>query len=413
MKNTFNHWSLWLAAIILLSFPACSDDDPEPTKFEISTLMAGTVDITPAAAATGVPTNAVIKATFTTSVDVPSATNTSFNLKKQGDTNAVPATIAVNGAEVTLTPTATLAPGTSYTLTMTGIKSTDGQTSTATRSFTTAGSAPLPGTIAHWSFDGNTNAVVGNFNPAASIGITYGPDRKNQANSAAVFNGSTSIIEIANGSQLLNANNFSLSFWMKLNSDNNERDHFVMGLGAFHGLGIEVPKTYSLVKIVGRYEWADGTTGANDFVFNGDGKNRTNGGWGAIETEKDLTNAGGVASLIKDKWAHVTFVFNGSTKSRYLFINGELMEKDNFTLLPDGESLKTAKGMKFDSNPEVEDKLAIGFNQSRGGTLWANEPWGGYNIPTSNHFKGSLDEIRIFHTALTEAEVMAMYNSEK
>ncbi|MFC6997194.1 LamG-like jellyroll fold domain-containing protein [Rufibacter roseus] len=415
MKNKLNRWSVWLAAIALISFTACGDDDAaEPTKFELKSLMAGTVDLNTTTAVTDVPTDAAIKATFSTNVDATSATNTTVTLTKQGETTSVPAAIAVSGSEVTLTPNAALTAGTAYTLTLGSIKSSDGQTlATKTKNFTTAGTAPLVGTLAHWSFDGNTNAIVGNFNPAASIDITYGPDRKNQANKAAVFNGSTSIIEIANGSQLLNANNFTLSFWMKLNSDNGDRDHFVMGLGAFQGLGIEVPKSYNSIKIAAQYEWADGSTGANDFSFNGDGKTGTNGGWAAIETEKDLTNAGGLSALIKDKWAHITFVVNGATKSRFLYVNGELMEKDNFTLLPDGEKLKTMKGLKFSGSTEVEDKLAFGFNQSRGGTMWATEPWGGYSFPTANHFKGSLDEIRIFHTALTGAEVQAMYNSEK
>ncbi len=375
--------------------------------------MAGTINLNTATAATNVPTDATIKATFSTNVDAATATNTVVTLKKQGETANVPAMVTVTGMEVTLAPNAALTAGTTYTLSIGAIKSSDGQTMAAmSKNFTTAGTAPLPGTVAHWSFDGNTNAVVGNYNPSASIDITYGPDRKNQANKAAVFNGSTSIIEIDNGSQLLNASNFTLSFWMKLNSDNGNRDHFVMGLGAFHGLGMEVPKTYGLFKVVAQYEWADGRTGANDFVFNGDGKNKDNGGWAAIETEKDLTNTGGVAGLLKDKWAHVTFVFNSATKSRFLYINGELMEKDNFTLLPDGD-LKTAKGLKFNGNTEVQNKLAFGFNQARGGIMWANEPWGGYQFPTANHFKGSLDEIRIFHSALTATEVQAMYNSEK
>ena len=32
---------------------------------------------------------------------------------------------------------------------------------------------------------------------------------------------------------------------------------------------------------------------------------------------------------------------------------------------------------------------------------------------TSNHFKGMLDDVRIFHVALTETEVQLLYNSEK
>jgi hypothetical protein len=45
--------------------------------------------------------------------------------------------------------------------------------------------------------------------------------------------------------------------------------------------------------------------------------------------------------------------------------------------------------------------------------MWDAESWGGYNFPTSNHFKGTLDEVRIFHKAISAQEVELLYNSEK
>ncbi|AMM50432.1 hypothetical protein TH61_03470 [Rufibacter sp. DG15C] len=423
MKHLFNNWRSLLVLVALFSFTACSDDeDDNPTKFELKSLMAGTVDLNTATAATNVPTNAAIKATFSVPVNATSATNTNITLKKQGDTNAVPATVTTSGMEVTLTPSAPLVAGTTYTLSMGALTAADGQTMAAmTKTFTTAGTAPLPGVIAHWSFDGNANDQVGAFSAPASgvVAITYGEDRKGQAGKAAVFNGTTSIIEIPNGEQLLNSSNFTLSFWMKATSagqvdgSGNPKAHFVMGLGAFHGLAFELGADYNTAKVVARYEWGNGTTSPGDFFFNGDGMTGTSGGWEAIEVEKNLTAAGGMAALVKDKWAHIAVVFNGTAKTRSLYVNGVLMERDNFMLLPSASIERTMKGLKYDANPEVENKFAFGFNQSRGGTLWASEPWGGYNQTTANHFRGSLDEVRIFHTALTDAEVLAMYNAEK
>ena len=59
------------------------------------------------------------------------------------------------------------------------------------------------------------------------------------------------------------------------------------------------------------------------------------------------------------------------------------------------------------------NELAFGFIQSRGGTLWDTESWGGYDFTTADHFKGQLDDIRIFHNALTAAQITALYQSEK
>jgi hypothetical protein len=71
-------------------------------------------------------------------------------------------------------------------------------------------------------------------------------------------------------------------------------------------------------------------------------------------------------------------------------------------------------GLKYNGvAPETLNELAFGFVQSRGGTLWDTEPWGGYDFPDANHFKGQLDDVRIFHKPLSEAEILLMYNSEK
>jgi hypothetical protein len=62
--------------------------------------------------------------------------------------------------------------------------------------------------------------------------------------------------------------------------------------------------------------------------------------------------------------------------------------------------------------PDVVNDLAFGFIQSREGTMWDAEPWGGYDFETANHFKGQLDDVKIYHKALTETEIQLMYDSE-
>jgi hypothetical protein len=45
--------------------------------------------------------------------------------------------------------------------------------------------------------------------------------------------------------------------------------------------------------------------------------------------------------------------------------------------------------------------------------MWDNEPWGGYDFPGANHFKGQLDDVRIYHKVLSPVEIQLMYDSEK
>ncbi len=65
----------------------------------------------------------------------------------------------------------------------------------------------------------------------------------------------------------MNTENFTLSFWVKTNSEGIERGHFVMGLGAFYGFQYEIFGSYDGAKLAGRYELPDGGTVAEDMWF--------------------------------------------------------------------------------------------------------------------------------------------------
>ncbi|NTV84466.1 MAG: LamG domain-containing protein, partial [Bacteroidales bacterium] len=148
--------------------------------------------------------------------------------------------------------------------------------------------------------------------------------------------------------------------------------------------------------------------------FPGDGVTGANGGWQGWSFCKDLTGSGGVAGLIKDKWANIVCVYNGTTREGIMYINGEKMKAFDFDLWPEGDVKRGVVGMKYGGTaPDVLPELAFGFIQSRAGTLWDGEPWGGYDFPDANHFDGKLDDIRIFHKPLTDTEISLMYASEK
>ena len=82
---------------------------------------------TPASGATGVATNTEVTATFNQAVQASSITTTTFTLKNSSGT-AVAATVAYNSSTdtATLTPSAALAYGTTYTATVSGAKNNAG-----------------------------------------------------------------------------------------------------------------------------------------------------------------------------------------------------------------------------------------------------------------------------------------------
>ncbi len=404
---------LAMFAIVLNS---CKDDDP--VELVLSTLVAGDIDLNAATSPTTVPTAPTIVATFSTDIEPTTATASTIKMTQDYDNSDIPLTITVTGKTITIVPSAPpLSNGALYKLMFSAdIKSKEGKFLTETnRNFTTIGTFVPAGAIAHFNFEDNANDQIGPWDPAANaiVDVTYTASRNATAGKAATFNGTTSIIEIPNGDLLINAQNFTLSFWVKTNSADKTNGHFVMGLGAFFGLQFEIFGGYDGAKFAISYENEAGDGMSEDMWFPSDATDASNGGWQGWDFAKSIP-AEQMIGLLKDTWLHVTYTYDGAARKGTLFYNGEKMKSFDFDLWPDGDAKRTVTGMKYRGvAPEVVNELALGFIQSRAGTLWDNEPWGGYDFPDSNHFKGQLDDIRFFHKVLTPTEISLMYNSEK
>jgi hypothetical protein len=412
MKNKFAYLSTLILAIVFVAgMNSCKKD---PTALTLQTLVAGDIDLNGATAPTTVPRTPTIVASFSTDVDATTATTTSVTLIRDYDKATVATTVTVAGSKITIVPTEALATGALFKLNFAGtIKSTDGELLTALeRNFTTIGKFAPSGLIAYWNFEGDAKDQVGPFN-GTSLSVNYNASHSTAAGKAATFNGTTSIIEIPNGDQLMNPD-FSLSFWVK--AETQDKGHFVMGLGAFYGFQFEIAGDFTNCKLAGAYSYQGGGDTAifTDNWWNGDGKNKDNGGWQGWTLNKDMTGSGGIPSLLKDKWAHVVCTFSSTTRVATMYMNGEAVKAQDFNLWPVTDKWVKVTGMLYGGKaPDVVNELAFGFIQSRAGTMWDTEPWGGYGIPGANHFKGQLDDVRIFNTAITAAEVDLMYKSEK
>jgi Bacterial Ig-like domain/Concanavalin A-like lectin/glucanases superfamily len=426
---------LLLLVVASLTTTSCNKDDDSggdaPTITAIQAVGTSfedgasvTSDLNGATAAADVALNAVITVTLSKAVDATTVTATSVALSSAA--GAAVSTVTATGSDITITPSAELERGTLYTLTLTNVASTDGGVLvTTTRSFTTEGRAPVvvpnaADMIAYWSFDGITDDATGNYNPDNEVGIAFGEDRFGQGSSSAVFDGDVSIIEVPGADAMMTHDDFTLAFWMKTNSaghvneNGDPASHFVMGLGAFFGFQFEVAADYAWCKLAASYKAADGTTHSEDLWFNGSGEDAMNGGWQGWDYVADLTGSGGVASLIKDKWVHVVCTYDATTKRGTMYLNGELMKSQDFNLWPDGDVKQTITGVTYRGvATDVEPILALGFIKSIDSPMWAAEPWGGYSFPTANHFKGELDDVRVFSAPFSAADAAALYNAEK
>lgn len=408
-----------VAAALLVAISGCKKDEDE---FNLATLLADAIDLNGASAPSDVSPTPNIVATFSSDVDAASATASTITLIRDYDDASISLQITVSGKSITIVPDGDLGTGALYVLTLkAGLKGTNGVALAETaRAFTTEGVFAPSGAVAYWNFNNTPNEQINGTSPSGLVNLTYADSYSAAAGQAASFDGTTTIVEFAGADAWMNTADFTLSFWVKtrsaghVNAEGNPKGHFVMGLGAFKGFQFEVAGDYAWCKLAASYELADGTTAAEDLWFPGDGVTGQNGGWQGWTFCKDLTGSGGVAAKIKDVWANVVCVYNSTDRTGTMYINGEMMKQFDFDLWPAGDAKLGVKGMKWGGvAPEVVNELAFGFIQSRAGTLWDTEPWGGYDFPTSNHFGGLLDDVRIYQRVLSEAEISLMYDSAK
>jgi hypothetical protein len=416
MKNLKVMLLLIMMVAVSTTFFSCKDDD-DVNPLVLTGITAQDIALDEVTAATEVPVDANIVIAFDRNV------NNAGNITLSNGAGDVEIDVDVVGNTVVVQPLESLDPGTTYTLSVQNVVAQDGGTYSGIQiSFTTYGKGFVTppkddSMMAYWMFDGNTDDRLGNYTTSDEVAITYTTDRAGFENSAVLFNGNTSIIEIENGADLL-TQDWTLSFWMRLDTVNHltadgfRAGHFVMGVGAFHGFWIEVGGDGNSIKKATRYSTTDGTSIPNDFFINADGQSADQGGWEGIEYERDLTPLGGLSAIFPQQWAHVIFTYNSAANTRTLYVNGDRIQTDNFGNVA---SLANINGMTFDLAGTAEtigDKLAFGFAFDRSTTLWQNEPWGSYNSPTSNHFKGALDDVRFFNTFYTDSDAQTLFDAE-
>ncbi len=411
MKNKYFIINLLLVATIFATvFTSCNKED-DPTPLTLVTLKAGDIDLNAATAATTVAVKPTIVATFSTNIDATTATAANIKLTRKFDNVEVTSSITTSGTTISVVPNDDLYGGALYELSVSEmLKSTDGLAIPAlVRSFTTIGTFVPSGQIAYWNFEDNSNDIVGAYDPAASdiIDVTYTASRNTAAGKAATFNGTTTIIEVPNGNTLMNTANFTLAFWVKTNSTAKTSGHFVMGLAGWNGFQYEMFGGYDGAKFAIQYELANNTTSAEDMWFPA----LADLGWQGWTFAKSLT-ADQMKALLKDTWLQVVYTYNGTLKTGTLYYNGEKMKSFDFNLWPAGDVKKGVLGMKYNGSASG-NHLAFGFIQGRNNRT-ITDTWADYShVDAANHFKGQLDDIRIFHKALSATEIDLMYKSEK
>ena len=288
------------------------------------------------------------------------------------------------------------------------MKARDGSTlaATAVYKFQTSGiaavAAPQPKhLLAFWNFHRTTNLTAGNgslFSTAYQSAFTYGTDRYGRPDETLKFNGTNDILEINNGDKLVHSSS-TMAYWLRWDTAGSPQDDYVFGVNNESGFyqqltaanGTALQQTVS-VKL------PDGTFSPKAMWYNGspDSTDATR------LYRYNLQAIGGVGRQLYNRWAHIVWVSDSAGKLRQLYINGLLVAQDKYT---DFQAMAPLQGN--------DNLFVLGFWHGRYSTVGSGTPWGNFALPTANHFKGELDDFRIWDTALTDDEVTTLYNRER
>lgn len=101
-----------------------------------------------------------------------------------------------------------------------------------------------------------------------------------------------------------------------------------------------------------------------------------------------------IAGLLDNQWHHMAFVYDAATSSMTLYVDGVANPK-----------VKTAAGfgnVDFDDSKITEFRVGAGPNNSFDSDDWL-----------SSTFKGNIDQLRLYSTALTAAEITGLFTAKK
>ncbi|MBP6825269.1 MAG: hypothetical protein KA165_01810 [Saprospiraceae bacterium] len=202
--------------------------------------------------------------------------------------------------------------------------------------------------VAYYAFSGNAKDQSVNGNNALVSGATLTQDRFGWANSAFSFDGTQSFLQAVN-TAALNSNYTTVSFWAKLKALPVQGEAYLLSFGGWQERWkVSLPTHGKLV-------WS------------------TNASSGITDMDSGAGN-----ELTVGVWKHLAFVHDG-TKD-IIYINGVQVAEKNVA----GTLNNTTQS------------LGIGYNAVEGGGF----------------FNGSLDEVQIYNSALSAAQIAALYTAQ-
>jgi hypothetical protein len=224
----------------------------------------------------------------------------------------------------------------------------------------------LEGLVAYYPFNGNANDESGNGNNGIIKGAKLTNNRFGNANNAFYFDGSTSYIEVPSSNSLNLTGDKTISVWVSIDAQNENKNYPTI-LNKRVTSDTYYP-TYC-IQLLGPIYGSDAKK--IDFFF---GKYDSNYQARTKTLYTDYIN----------KWINIIATYSQSDGFMKVYINGTLD--------------KTINVGNITSNMDNNIPLTMGK---------------AYNGSSQTYYKGAIDDIRIYNRALTECEILVLYNEMK
>ena len=214
------------------------------------------------------------------------------------------------------------------------------------------------GLVGHWTMsqDSLKGSLLGDKTPYENDGTIYGAtfttDRKGKANGAMSFDGVTDYIDCGDLSTRIGKNNITYSLWVKPNTS-----------------GHNTTAVYDFDTFMGKAD----TLYSGDLSVGYRSDNKVRVYYENLSTGSYIDS---INPIVINEWTHVTVTTNSSSVSLYIdgLLNATGSIATNFVI----------------------NKMGIG---SAVADTWCT------------YFNGSIDDVRIYNRALSQAEITLLYNS--
>jgi hypothetical protein len=220
-------------------------------------------------------------------------------------------------------------------------------------SFVLRGEAITDSLLAHYPMNGNGLDISTNGFDGTLSGTTPGPDRFTVANAALSFNGFSDFVDCGNRAEFNFQGSFTVTTWVKLNGPS--PSSYIIAKYADFGAENRSPRSFGL--------GLDLASRPYSFVSEGSS--------GYIETS-------GGSALDDNRWHAVALAYHQNSEIK-LYLDGELIAQ------------RAALGL-----PPFTNSVPLMIGKAANG----------------QHFRGLIDEARIYSRALSAAELRALYLAE-